>query len=58
VIAVPVVLVPAAMAAVVPARVLVLVALAHPVFADEVDRLAAGTVLAKVSFVFRRCYTP
>jgi hypothetical protein len=43
------VLVPAAMAAAVRARMLALVALAHPLVAHEVHRLAAGGVAAAVA---------
>src|SRR4029079_11131035 len=48
-ITVPVVLVPAAMTPVAPARMLVLVPLAHPLVADEVEGLAAGSVLPAVA---------
>src|SRR5215212_3285343 len=49
VVASPVLLVPPAMAAAIPARVLVLVALTHPLFANEIDWLAAGPVLAAIT---------
>src|SRR3954453_8748764 len=49
VVVVAVVLVPAVVMTVVPAGMLVLVALAHPLVANEVDRLAAGMVLAAVA---------
>ena len=49
IISVAVVLVPAAMTSAVPAGMLLLVALAHPLIADEVHRLAAGAVLATVT---------
>jgi hypothetical protein len=44
-----VVLVPAAMAATLPARVFVLVALTHPAFTHEIHRLAAGRVAAAIA---------
>ena len=44
-----IVVIVAVMVAVVPARMVVLVALADPVVADEVDRLTAGAVLAAVA---------